>query len=479
MSQDVNITYRGAAYELGRGPHYYAIWAAGAPRSQPLEWWPESPEGWHGAWSRFTGIEQPGSIVPVIQPRATAAAAGAAPDRRFALVAAGLLILGVVVGIAGLFPQYNDGASLTSQPPLLWPHLIYFAAWAASAALLALGGTRLPAGARKAGALLGAGVSVVTLGLYFGDLAQVMTTSSRFLGAGLVLGLIGWLACAAGSGLAVFRLRPEPKAPVQVLIAGDPALQEPGTAQDEDQPLAPGQPHDQEQPLDQSTLPGTGQPGTGQPGTPAQPLSPVLTQSPVQPTAHPMAQPMTQPQGPVQPQLQPPGPVQPQGPIQTRKPMHAPMVSPVLILVLAVIGAIGAAVTFIPSWDRYVLHAQGATQTVTAGYAFAEPGLMIVGDVAVVIALVAVAVLAGLWRPLRLGGALLAGAIIPMAAQAVSALIQLGEPTSPLQFGISSAQASGLGLTISNGVTPAFWIFCIFIVALIGTCAQMLVRPRA
>jgi hypothetical protein len=378
MSENVTITYRGAGYELGRGPHYYGIWAAGAPRSQPLEWWPESPEGWNGAWSRFTGIEQPGTIVPVVQSARTGtstAAAGDSPGKRLSLVAGGLLVLGVVAGIVGLFPQYNDGASLASQPALLWPHLIYFAAWAVAAAALLLGGTRLPPGARQIGALLAAGTSLVTLGLYFGDLAEVITTSSRFLGAGLVLGLIGWLACAAGSALAVLRLRPEPRT-------------------------------------------------DGVPGAPT-------------------------------------------------------AVNPVLILALTVIGAVGAAVTFIPSWDRYVLHTDAGSQTVTAGYAFANPGLVITGDVIVVIALVGVAIMAGLWRPQRLGGALLAGAIIPMAAQAVSALVQLGEPTSPLQFGISSAEASALRLTISNGVTPAFWIFCIFVFALIGACAQMMVRPRS
>jgi hypothetical protein len=377
MSENVTITYRGAGYELGRGPHYYGIWAAGAPRSQPLEWWPESPDGWNGAWSRFTGIEQPGTIVPVVQSAGTGtgtAAAGDSPGKRLTLVAGGLLVLGVVAGIVGLFPQYNDGASLASQPQSLWPHLIYFAAWAAAAVALLLGGTRLPPGARQIGALLAAGTSLVTFGLYFGDLAEVITTSSRWLGAGLVLGLIGWLACAAGSALAVLRLRPKPRT-------------------------------------------------AGVPGAPT-------------------------------------------------------AINPVLILVLTVIGAVGAAVTFIPSWDRYVLHTSVGSQAVTAGYAFANPGLVIAGDVLVVIALVGVAIMAGLWRPQRLGGALLAGAIIPMAAQAISAVIQLGEPTSPLQF-MSSAEASVLRLTISNGVTPAFWIFCIFVFALIGTCAQMMVRPRS
>jgi len=70
---------------------------------------------------------------------------------------------------------------------------------------------------------------------------------------------------------------------------------------------------------------------------------------------------------------------------------------------------------------------------------------------------------------------LLAGAVIPMVAQAVSALVQLGEATSPAQFGISRAQAAQAGLTISSGVTPAFWIYCVFVVALGLTCARMLI----
>jgi len=73
---------------------------------------------------------------------------------------------------------------------------------------------------------------------------------------------------------------------------------------------------------------------------------------------------------------------------------------------------------------------------------------------------------------------LLAGATIPMAAQAISTLVQAGEPASPAQFGISSAQASQLGLTISSGLTPAFWIYCMFVIALIISCAWMLFSPE-
>jgi hypothetical protein len=95
----------------------------------------------------------------------------------------------------------------------------------------------------------------------------------------------------------------------------------------------------------------------------------------------------------------------------------------------------------------------------------------------VMVALAAVIIAAALWRPARQGAVLLAGAIIPMAAQAISALIQVGEPTSPTQFGFTPAQVSGLGLTVSNGLTPSFWIYSVLVVVLLVSCAWMLFIP--
>ena len=65
MFDNVTITYRGATYEIGRGWGFYGIWPAGGPRSRPLERWPETPEGWTAAWTRFVSIEAPDTIVPV------------------------------------------------------------------------------------------------------------------------------------------------------------------------------------------------------------------------------------------------------------------------------------------------------------------------------------------------------------------------------------------------------------------------------
>jgi hypothetical protein len=363
VPENETILYRGARYEIGRGQGFYGIWPAEAPRPQSIEWWPETPEGWHGAWSRFTGIETPGTIVPVSQRTAAVASAGTR-----AVIAAALLAIGAACGIAGLFPGYLAGASLAQEPAELVPHAIYLAVWSASALLILLGGARL-----RAGAFLGLGTSIVTFGLFFADAGTAIAGGAHLMGIGLVLGLVGWLACAAGSAMA-FRLRP----------AG-----------------APRRPH-----------------------------------------------------------------------------WHARR--PVLTLALATVAALGAAAAFAPSWDSYTLRTSaGATQSLTAGNAFANPAPMIAGNVAVMVALVVVVAAAALWHPIRLGAVLLAGATIPMAAQAISALVLLGEATSPAQFGISPAQAAQAGLTISSGVTPAFWIYCAFVLALAVTCAWMLILPRS
>jgi hypothetical protein len=425
VRESVTIWYRGAGYQLGRGEPGYAIWPAGGPPEQPLEQWPETPAGWTAAWSRFNTVEAPGTIVhlqspadPVSGPPAGqvsgppaapgswrpaagpfppgtgAAAPGASsawpgtqstgpggrpswPGSRSAwpglrsagpLSAAIMLVTGVVCGVAGLFPAYLSGASLVQDPAELVPHVIYLAVWTASALLILSGGTRL-----RMGALLALGMSIVTFGFFFADLGTVISGGAHLLGAGLVLGLTGWLACTAGSVLA-FRLRSA----------------------------------DAPRKLDGRRM------------------------------------------------------------------------GPVITLTIAALAAVGAAVSFAPSWDSYTLRtAAGATQSLTAGNAFANPGLVIVGDVAVMAALVAVVILAALWRPVRLGAVLLAGAAIPMLAQAISALVQVSEPTSAADFGISPAQATQAGLTISAGLTPAFWIFCAFVVALLMTGVWMVLPQRA
>jgi hypothetical protein len=147
-------------------------------------------------------------------------------------------------------------------------------------------------------------------------------------------------------------------------------------------------------------------------------------------------------------------------------------------IALLVLGAIGAVAAFTPSWDTYTISSSATgTETITAGNAFTQPGWVVAGDILVIIAVVVAAVLAALWRPMRQGAALLAGAIIPMAAQAISAVIQVGQPTAPSQFGITQGEASEIGLSITNGLTPVFWVYCVFVIALLISCAWLITEP--
>jgi hypothetical protein len=364
VRDDVAIWYRGANYQLGRWRHGYGIWPVAGQPGNPLEQWPETPQGWAAAWSRFAAIEHPAAIVHLSRPVVPVAGRGSS------IGAAGLLVAGVACGAAGLFPAYLSGASLASDPANLVPHVIYLATWLASGLLIAAGGTR-----RRVGALLGLGASIVTFGYFFADLGTVISGGTAALGAGLAFGLAGWLLCTAGAALAAW-----PPG-----LAGGPRWQ------------------------------------LARRGRPA-----------------------------------------------------------VTLAVTALLAA-GAAAAFAPSWDSYTLRTPAQLiQTVTAGNVFSNPGPVISGNVAVMVALVAAAAAAALWRPARLGAALLAGALIPMAAQAISALIQASQGVSPAQFGISPGRAAQADLTITSGLTPVFWIYFALVIALAGMCAWMLIpaRPR-
>lgn len=388
------ISHRGEKYEIGRGKRFYGIWVVGAPYDAPVDRWPENPDGWRQAWARFTAIEVPGTINPVTREREglrlgrrkaasdikagdSAANDGEAVRTRSRrgsglLLGEGLLVLGVVLGLAGLFPAYyRGGQSLLSQSDQVVAHLIYVIGWALTAALVAFSVAR-PSRAAWLGALFGLGLSVVTFGLFLADWGQL--TGPARPGLGLVVSSLGWLACTTGTAL--------------VLGAGA------GPAEAVSRP---------------------GRPGRGHAG-------------------------------------------------------------PVALLALS---AIGTAAAFAPAWDSYLLvaRATGATQTITAGNAFAYPALAVAGNVCVMVAIVGVAAVAALWRPARHGAVLLAGAIVPFAAQFTSALIQAGQPASPALFGISPAQASSLGLTISPGLTGIFWVYFVFVISLFVSCAWLFTEP--
>ena len=383
MPKQAIISHHGEKYEIGRGKRFYGIWAIGAPYDAPVDRWPENHDGWQQAWGRFVAIEVPGTITAVTRQRKglrapLGAGAGSRPGRGGALLAGeGLLVLGVALGLAGLFPGYLGGQSLLAQWDQVVPHLCYVIGWMVTAALVALSVAR-PGNAARLGALFGLGLSAVTFGLFIADLGEVVS-GQAVLGSGLVVSLLGWAACTAGAALA---------------------------------------------------FKSTGKRAQGRPGYPGRPARPGRGHA---------------------------------GP-----------------LALVVLGAIGTAAAFEPSWDSYTLvaAAAGTSQTITAGNAFDNPAMVIAGNVLVMVAVVAVAALAALWRPARQGALLLAGAIVPLAAEVPAAMIQAGQQASPAMFGIPSSQAAAAGLTISSGLTGIFWVYLVFVISLIVSCTWLFTEPE-
>jgi hypothetical protein len=295
-----------------------------------------------------------------------------------------LLAAGVVGGIAGLFPAYSTGQSLASASYQLLPHVIDLVVWAAAAVLVLLGGSRV-----RVGGLLGAGLSAVTFGLFATDLANA-TAGHGGVGAGMVVTLGGWLACALGSVLA--------------LVASRDGRAADGTR--------------------------------GSDGA--------------------------------------------QGADGARRVLRRPRRSDIGAVTLLVLCAIGTAASFVPSWDSVTVAqpSTGATQTQISGNAFDAPGWVIFATMVTVVALVAMASAAALWRPARHGSALLAGAVVAMAGQAISALLQLSHLASPEASGLTPAQAQADGLTFSSGVTSIFWVYVVFVVATAISCAWLATAPN-
>jgi hypothetical protein len=444
VSEKVTISYRGAKYEIGRGKRYYGIWVTGAPMSDPIDRWPLTDEGWTQAWARFTAIETPGTINSVEKPRAgfqlprmkrPGPGSGSGPGPSRGALAAGLLGLGLLLGLIGLFPGYIGPQNLASQSDLLVPHLLYLATWAVSCGLIAFGASRR-AETLRLGALLGTGLGAVTFGLFFTDLGEVIAGGSSLLGAGLVLSLLGWLACTAGSLLAL-TVRSRTATSAVPAPAGPYATGPYATG-----PYATG-PH--------ATGPYATGPYLAGPSFAAPPQGSLGRHGGSGGSGG------SGRSGPARPRLSDAGP-----------------------LALVVLAAIGAVAAFAPSWDSYSLDwsVPGISQTITRGNAFANPGVIIFGEVAVMIAVLAVAALAALWRPVRHGALLLTGATVALIGQAISAPIQVTQPTQPGQLGISQSTATANGLTISSGLTPIFWVFCVFVISLVVSIAWMLTAPH-
>jgi hypothetical protein len=141
----------------------------------------------------------PGAPAPYSQ--ATVTQVPSTGPGRADVTAALVILAGVGLGIAALFPDfYHGGHSLASDNATLVYNLINFGGWALAAMLVLL--------ARNAmGAWLAAGVTASTLGFYLLDTGAVARYGTHIAATGFWLGQANWVVCAAGTLGALYAAR--------------------------------------------------------------------------------------------------------------------------------------------------------------------------------------------------------------------------------------------------------------------------------
>jgi hypothetical protein len=140
---------------------------------------------------------------------------------------------------------------------------------------------------------------------------------------------------------------------------------------------------------------------------------------------------------------------------------------------VAAIGVLSVATAgfFLPAWDHYmgVSTTAGRAVSFNLGNAFAEPWQIVIGNVLSALAIAAVPILAAvfMWRDRRAAVAATSAVLTVLAAQFVSAVIQVDQAVPPSIAGLSGAQARQLGLTLSLRLTGWFALDMIAALALL------------
>jgi|GEM_PF-5969462 len=115
------------------------------------------------------------------------------------LVGASVLLVGLIVGVTGLFPTYLTSETLVSTGYNLTPHIFYLAVWAIAAIMIFSSETL-----STYGSLFALGVSLISFGLFVTDIATGIEGS--YIGPGLALSISSWLLCTGGAAIVYFFL---------------------------------------------------------------------------------------------------------------------------------------------------------------------------------------------------------------------------------------------------------------------------------
>jgi hypothetical protein len=152
-----------------------------------------------------------------------------------------------------------------------------------------------------------------------------------------------------------------------------------------------------------------------------------------------------------------------------------------LPLALLTITVVGALANSLPAWVQYTFtgstgpHSEELTTAYTAPWIeFGGPWAEIAGSVGQIVAIIAIAAAAALWRPPRFGAVLLTGVVFSLISDAITGIGAVTEAPPRYFFGIPAA----VRMTISVAGTPWLWAFCGFTVALIVVYEWLFIRSR-
>lgn len=342
------------------------------------------------------------------------------------LAAAGLLLATVVMHVVAMFPGYflssTAGSSLTSSPDQAALYSVLAASWALALGIGITGPDRTPMAAA-----LAVGVAAGELGFRVADLGDALRYGTQSVGAGLWLMEAAWVVGAVAAVFAVLAARHRHARSEPAAVGGAVA--------------AAGSP-EWDWNIDWSA-----------PATPAAPPPPagnpyaagLHEEAGSDPAgADPVSEPTATPAVPV-------------GAATARSDdAHERAAWTMLVVVLAVLVA-GA---FLPAWDHAVVYSTvtGRGFTRSLGNAFSGPWQQVTGTVLAAAAMAVVPIVAVRLRNRLVGAAAACGVLLVLTTQLVAAVVQVDQPVSPAQVGISAGQASQLGLQLALRLTGWFTV---------------------
>lgn len=151
---------------------------------------------------------------------------------------------------------------------------------------------------------------------------------------------------------------------------------------------------------------------------------------------------------------------------------------------VAAIGVLSVATAglFLPAWDHYTgaSSTTGRAVSFNLGNAFAEPWQIVIGNVLSALAIASVPIIAALfmWRDRRSAVAATGAVLALLAAQFVSAVIQVDQAVPPSIAGLNGAEARQLGLTLSLKLTGWFALDALLALAvLVATVVVAAAKP--